>query len=165
MTRCSSPVRPTAAAPRITCHPVVTVTRRSCELVETRTRPIRPTEWLGVWPAWSGYARTVDDLALGALVGLVAGLFDAAPMQLRGLDRRDVASAFVQWFFLSIVIVAFDLPHVVWWLEGAVVAVALSLPIAILVSKTDAKSVPVILGTSAVLGTLVGVAGHLLGAG
>ena len=86
-------------------------------------------------------------------------------MQLRGLDRRDVASAFVQWFFLSIVIVAFDLPHVVWWLEGAVVAVALSLPIAILVSKTDAKSVPVILGTSAVLGTLVGVAGHLLGAG
>jgi uncharacterized membrane protein YqgA involved in biofilm formation len=99
-------------------------------------------------------------MILGSIVGIVAGVIDALPMIIKKLDKRDIASAFVQWFFASIIISVIDIPFVAWWLEGSLIAVALAAPIVILVSKTDKKSVPIILITSIVLGALVGVATH-----
>jgi hypothetical protein len=101
-------------------------------------------------------------LFTGIMVGIVAGALDALPMIIKKLDRKDTVSAFIQWFFASIVIALVDIPGVVWWLEGSIIGVALATPIVITVSKTDKKSVPIILTTSVVLGALVGVATHFL---
>jgi hypothetical protein len=101
-------------------------------------------------------------LFIGVIVGVLAGALDALPMIIKKLDRKDTVSAFVQWFFASIVIALVDIPGVAWWLEGSIIGVALATPVVIIVSKTDKKSVSVILITSAALGALVGVATHFL---
>jgi hypothetical protein len=101
-------------------------------------------------------------LFIGVIVGALAGALDALPMIIKKLDRKDTVSAFVQWFFASIVIALVDIPGVAWWLEGSIIGVALATPIVIIVSKTDKKSVSVILITSVALGALVGVATHFL---
>jgi hypothetical protein len=102
----------------------------------------------------------MDALFIGIIVGIVAGTLDALPMIIKKLNRKDTISAFVQWFFASIVIALVDIPGVAWWLEGSIIGVALATPVVIIVSKTDKKSVPVILITSVVLGAFVGAAIH-----
>jgi hypothetical protein len=104
----------------------------------------------------------MNELFIGIIIGIVAGALDALPMIIKRLDRKDTISAFVQWFFSSIVIALVDIPGVAWWLEGSIIGVALATPIVIIVSKTDKKSVSIILITSVVLGALVGVATHFL---
>jgi hypothetical protein len=78
------------------------------------------------------------------------------------LDKRATISAFLQYFFVSIIIVNIDLPHIVWWLQGGLISGALALPVVMLVSMTEKKAVPIILTMAVVLGTLIGVAGHIL---
>ena len=104
----------------------------------------------------------MDTLILSALIGLAAGIIDIIPMIIKKLDKRATISAFLQYFFLGIIIVNIDLPHIIWWLEGALISLAFTLPIVILVSKEDKKSVPIIIINSVVLGTLIGIAGHFL---
>jgi hypothetical protein len=111
------------------------------------------------------FYKKVEDmniLFISIIVGIVAGALDALPMIIKKLDRKDIISAFVQWFFVSIVIAFIDIPGIVWWLEGSIIGIALATPIVIIVSKTDKKSMPVILVTSVVLGALVSIAIHCL---
>jgi len=104
----------------------------------------------------------MDTLLLSAIIGIVAGVIDIIPMILQKLDKRATISAFLQYFFVSIIIVNIDLPHVVWWLQGGLISVALTLPVVFIVSTQDKKAVPIILTMAAILGTLIGVAGHYL---
>ena len=104
----------------------------------------------------------MDTLLLSALIGIVAGSIDIIPMLIQKLDKRATISAFLQYFFVSIIIVNTDLPHIVWWLQGGMISVAFALPVVVLVSAQDRKAVPIILTMAAILGTLIGVAGHFL---
>jgi hypothetical protein len=104
----------------------------------------------------------MDTLLLSVLIGIAAGTIDIIPMIIQKLDKRATISAFLQYFFVSIIIVNIDLPHVVWWLQGGLISVALSLPVVCIVSMEDKKAVPIILTMAAVLGTLIGIAGHFL---
>jgi len=104
----------------------------------------------------------MDKLFLSVIIGIVAGIIDIIPMVIQKLEKRGTISAFLQYFFVSIIIVNIDLPHIVWWLQGGLIAVALALPVVVLVSMQDKKAVPIILTMSAVLGTLIGIAGHYL---
>ena len=101
-------------------------------------------------------------LILSILIGLVAGIIDIIPMVIKKLDKRATISAFLQYLFLGIIIVNIDLPYIIWWLEGGLISLAFTLPIVLLVSKEDKKSVPIIIVNSIILGTLIGIAGHLL---
>jgi hypothetical protein len=96
------------------------------------------------------------------VIGLIAGLIDIIPMVIKKLDKKATISAFVQYFFVSIVIVNIDIPGLVWWLQGGIISFALALPIIIIVSSSDKKSVPIITSMSIILGTLIGIAGHLI---
>ena len=102
----------------------------------------------------------MDTLLLSAIIGVVAGTVDVIPMIIQGLEKKASISAFLQYFFVSIIIVNIDLPHVVWWLQGGLISVAFALPVVVLVSAEDKKAVPIILTMAAILGTLIGVAGH-----
>ena len=85
-------------------------------------------------------------------IGLGAGIADIVPMIAQKLPARSTVSVFLHYFFVSIVIVNMDLPHIPWWIEGGVVGLALTIPMPL----------PVIAANAVVLGTLVGIAGHLL---
>ncbi|MDR2919626.1 MAG: hypothetical protein LBV72_09730 [Tannerella sp.] len=102
----------------------------------------------------------MDKLILSLLIGLIAGIIDIIPMILQMLDKHSIVSAFLQYIFVSVIIINIDLPYVVWWLEGGLISLALSLPIVVLVSAKDKSSVPIILTMSIILGTLIGLAGH-----
>jgi hypothetical protein len=105
----------------------------------------------------------MDKLLLSAIIGVVVGTIDIIPMLIQKLDKRATISAFLQYFFASIIIVNIDLPHIVWWLQGGLISVALSLPVVALFESKDKKAVPIILTMAAIMGTLIGVAGHYLG--
>ena len=83
-------------------------------------------------------------------------------MVIQKLDKQATVSAFLQYFFVSIIIVNIDLPHIVWWLQGGLISVALALPVVVLVASQDKKAIPIILTMAAILGTLIGIAGHFL---
>ena len=104
----------------------------------------------------------MDTLLLSVLIGIAAGTVDVIPMLVQKLDKRATISAFLQYFFVSIIIVNIDLPHIIWWLQGGLISVALSLPVVCLISKEDKKAIPIILTMAAILGTLIGIAGHFL---
>ena len=104
----------------------------------------------------------MNTLVLSILIGFVAGIIDITPMLIKKLDMRATFSAFLQYLFLGIIIVNIDLPYVIWWLEGGLISLAFTLPIVLIVSKGDKKSVPIIIANSIILGTLIGIAGHFL---
>ena len=99
---------------------------------------------------------------LTCLVGMIAGAIDILPMIKMKLDRHSIASAFVFYFILPFVILDIDLFGLVWWLKGGGTGLAMALPSIIMVAKEDKKAAPPMLIMSAVLGTLIGIAGHFL---
>ena len=102
----------------------------------------------------------MNTFLLSILIGIAAGVIDIIPMIIQKLDKRATISAFLQYFFVSIIIVNIDLPYIVWWLQGGLISVSLALPVVVLVSGQDRKAVPIILTMAAILGTLIAVAGH-----
>lgn len=101
-------------------------------------------------------------ILLSVLIGIVVGAIDALPMILKKLPKRAIVSAFLQYLFISIIIINIDLPNVVWWIEGGLIALMMAIPIIIIIAETDKKSVPIILANAVVLGTLIALAGHFL---
>lgn len=102
----------------------------------------------------------MNSLLVSALIGVVAGAIDIIPMIVQKLGKRKISSAFLQYFFVSIVIVNINLPGIAWWLQGGIISLALSLPVVIVVSGSDKKVMPIIIGMAVVLGTLISFAGH-----
>lgn len=84
-------------------------------------------------------------------------------MILQKIDKHATVSAFVQWVALGIVITHVQIGGLDGWLKGLVIALLLTLPILIIVAKDDKKAVVPILVMTAILGSLVGLAGGLLG--
>ena len=104
----------------------------------------------------------MNTLLLSILIGLVAGIIDIIPMIIKKLDKRATLSAFFQYLFLSIIILNIDLPYIVWWLEGALISLAFTIPIVLIVSIKEKNSVPIIITNAIILGSLIGIVGHFL---
>ncbi len=102
------------------------------------------------------------EILLTALIGLVAGVIDILPMLKMKLNKYAISSAFIFYFIMPFIILNTDLFGMAWWLKGGVIALALALPVIIIVSKEDKKSVPPMVVMSVVLGTLIGVAGYFI---
>jgi len=98
----------------------------------------------------------MKNILLSFMLGALAGVIDIIPMIIQKLDKHAIASAFVQWLVLGFIITFIKIPGLDGWQKGLVVAVLLSLPIVILVAKTDPKSIVIILLMSATLGSIVG---------
>lgn len=102
----------------------------------------------------------MDKLVFSVLIGLIVGIIDIIPMIIQKLPRYTTVSAFFQYFFVSIVILNIDIPHVAWWLEGGIVGLALIIPMLVHVGHSDKKPLPIIAFNAIFLGTLVSIAGH-----
>ena len=79
-------------------------------------------------------------ILLTCLIGVIAGAIDVLPMIILNTEL-------------------FGMP---WWLKGGVIGFALALPVIIIVAGQDKNSVPPMVVMSAVLGTLIGIAGHYI---
>ncbi len=104
----------------------------------------------------------MNTLFISMGIGVAAGLLDILPMILQKMEKISIISAFLQYFFVSIVIVHINLPGIVWWLQGSLISLALALPILVIISSNDMKSVPIIASMAIILGALIGIAGHYL---
>jgi hypothetical protein len=102
----------------------------------------------------------MKSITVSMIIGIMAGIIDILPMAIQKMDKRSILSAFLEYFFVSIVIVNSNLPGIVWWLQGSIIALALSIPIIIIVSEKDKKAAPIIAAMSIILGSLIGIAGH-----
>jgi len=96
-------------------------------------------------------------LLISILIGMIAGVIDVVPMLVQKLSKHACLSAFVHWIVLGVVIsyVQLTMPG---WAKGIVMAALAGLPVAILVSEKDPKSIVPILIMSVVLGAAVGFA-------
>lgn len=104
----------------------------------------------------------MDKLTLSVIIGLVAGIIDIIPMIIQKLPRYSTIASFFHFFFVSIVILNVDIPHIAWWLEGGMIGLALMIPMLIHVGHSDKKPLPIITFNAILLGTLVGIIGYYL---
>jgi hypothetical protein len=102
----------------------------------------------------------MNTLFIAVVIGVAAGLLDILPMILQKMGKISIISAFLQYFFVSIVIVNINLPGIAWWLQGSLISLALALPILVIISPNDVKPVPIISSMAIILGALIGIAGH-----
>lgn len=103
----------------------------------------------------------MNTVLISIAIGAAAGLLDILPMVLQKQEKRAIISAFLQYFFAGTLIVNTNLFGLPWWLQGGLIALALALPVVVIVSEKDRKAAPIICGMAIVLGTLISVAGHL----
>ena len=99
---------------------------------------------------------------IAGLIGILFGFLDIIPMIIQKLPRRANISAFLQYFFVSMVIAFIDLPGIIWWLEGPIVALCLSVPIIVIASEKDKKTIFIIGSMSIILGALISLVNNLL---
>jgi hypothetical protein len=91
-------------------------------------------------------------------IGILAGIIDVVPMIFQKLNKYACISAFMQWVFLG-----FLIPFVNWnmqpWLKGLIIAELAAIPVMVIISEKEIKSIIPIALFSAVLGVIVGIAG------
>jgi len=76
-------------------------------------------------------------LWISMAVGVVAGVIDIVPMLAQKLPHRAILSAFLQYFFVSIIIVNINLPGIAWWLQGSLISLALAIPTIIIFRREE----------------------------
>lgn len=104
----------------------------------------------------------MKEILITLLIGIIAGVIDVLPMIKMKLDKYSITSAFVHYIIASFIIFNTGLFGVAWWLKGGIITLLLAIPIIILVAKDDKKSVLPMTIISIVLGSLMGIASHLL---
>lgn len=101
--------------------------------------------------------RVLTALAIGAF----AGVIDALPMLLQGLDYHDALVALFHWTVLGLII-----PFVYWnivpWLKGLIIAELSAIPILILSIQKGADDILLLILATALLGVFVGILGSKL---
>lgn len=104
----------------------------------------------------------MNTILISIAIGIAAGLLDILPMILQKQGKSAIISAFMQYFFVGILIVNTNLFDMPWWLQGGLIALALALPVVVIVAEKDKKAAPIICGNAVVLGTLISLAGQVL---
>ena len=102
--------------------------------------------------------KDMNDILTALVIGVIAGIIDVIPMLIQKLNKYASLSAFTHWVVLGLII-----PFVYWnidpWFTGLLIGVLSAIPVIILVSEKDKKSIIPILMMSALLGIGVAIAG------
>lgn len=100
----------------------------------------------------------MNNILIALFLGIIAGIIDIIPMIIQKLSRTATLSAFAHWVVLGVVI-----PYVSWgvdpWLKGLVLGELFAIPVVIMVSKDNKKSIYPIILMSALLGIGISVFG------
>lgn len=95
------------------------------------------------------------------LIGIIFALIDTLPMMKKKLEPHATASAFVYHLIMPFILYQFS-TGLTNLATGAIVYFVCALPLAILAAKDDKKAVPIMLGSSCVIGALCGFILYLI---
>lgn len=101
------------------------------------------------------------EFLLPLLIGVGFGIVDVIPMIKNKLNRLSVASAFVFHVIMPVILANLN-TALWWWIKGGIIYLVCALPLVLLIAKDEKKSVPVVLASSFVIGSIVGVILHLI---
>ena len=103
------------------------------------------------------YAPRMRRAALGALIGIAAGVLDVVPMIARGLPWSADVSAFTMWVVVGVLVAVTELklPGAV---HGIVIAFLVLTPSAVLIGAAEPMSLLPISLMTLLLGSAVGLA-------
>lgn len=104
----------------------------------------------------------MKNIVFALLIGICAGTIDILPMIKMKMDRYSILSAFLFYFIAPFIILSSNLFGMPWWLKGAVITLAIALSNLVIIAKTEKNAVPGIIIMAIFMGTLIGIAGHLL---
>jgi hypothetical protein len=90
------------------------------------------------------------------LIGVGFGIIDVIPMIKNKLHRLSVASAFVFHVIMPVIVANLSVA-IWWWIKGGIVYLICAVPLVLLIAKDEKKSVPIVLVSSIIIGTIVGV--------
>lgn len=103
----------------------------------------------------------MKNYVIAGMIGIVIGLIDITPMIIQKLPKRANISAFLQYFIVSIIICFADFSGILWWIEGSLIALLLSIPIIVIASENNKKTKYIISSMAVTLGFLIGLLKHL----
>jgi hypothetical protein len=92
-------------------------------------------------------------IALG--IGLVIALIDIAPMILRKAPALQMATPFVHWIVVA-VLVAYSSMPLPGWAKGLVIGVITTVPFLFVIAQSHPNAVWTVAGISVVLGLITG---------
>ncbi|PQL95957.1 hypothetical protein C4S76_00220 [Apibacter adventoris] len=104
----------------------------------------------------------MNTLLLSIIIGLIIGSIDVVPMIIQKLPRYSIVASFLFFLFISIIIFHSNIPYLVWWLQGAIISIAMMSPVLIHVGATDRKPILIIALNTIILGTLISIAKYFL---
>jgi len=102
------------------------------------------------------------NILLTALIGCIAGIIDILPMIKMKLDKYAISSAFSFYFIVPFVVFNLKILDNIWWLKGGFIALVLSIPTIIIISKANKNSILPVSIMALILGSLISNAGHFL---
>ncbi len=96
------------------------------------------------------------------LVGVAIGFIDALPMFMKKMDKANCWSAFFQYVVVTFIIFNTSLPqlNISHIFVGPIVSFLMSLPIVIIIGKSEKKAVPIVIANAIVLGFIISVIKH-----
>lgn len=97
----------------------------------------------------------MSNVLISLLIGFAAAIVDIIPMIVRKVNTHFTISAFLFWIVAGVVIPGISITSI-GWMNGAISAVILFLPISILIWKLDREALPMIIVTTIILGGSVG---------
>lgn len=95
------------------------------------------------------------------IIGVVAGIIDILPMIKMKLDKYSIVSAFTFHLIAPFILYLIKIDLSIW-LKGGIFYLLLAIPMMIIVAKEDKKAVPIMGGTSIVIGTIVSLLQSLI---
>lgn len=99
---------------------------------------------------------------VAVIIGTVIGVIDIIPMVMKKLPKDANVSAFLQYFFLSFLIVFINLPGIVWWIQGPLISLCMAIPIIIITAKKDKQTIGIISSMSIILGFCISLLKEIL---
>jgi hypothetical protein len=98
---------------------------------------------------------------ISLVIGLVAAVIDTAPMIMRKMDKFFIVSAFLVWIVLGLFIPKLNFVPIAL-LNGIIVSVLFVLPMVFLIYKLDPTGLPIVIGTTILLGGAIGFFSNLV---
>lgn len=99
----------------------------------------------------------MNKLLIALSIGLIVAMLDTAPMWLRKAPLLQIATPFVHWVVVA-VLVAYSSMPLPGWAKGLVIGVITTIPFLFVLAQSHPGAVWTVTGISVVLSLVVGVA-------
>ena len=90
------------------------------------------------------------------LMGVMAGIVDVLPMIKMKIDKHSILSAFLFHLIAPFILYYLNV-NIPFWIKGGLTYLLLAIPTIILVANDDKKSAPIMVCSSLIIGSIIGL--------